>query len=215
MSAADMSAIAGIYNCQWLTAFVAVSILSLLAHFAVRGLFDLQMNHCAKTIVLLELRSRNPGTNVTNAPADLVTAKYQQIHDHFDLGSAAIIGMIERIFYIFAIMFGGAFAVMSGWLVLKAFNTWLEGFEIRSESVDELATSVLSATRRNAALPEIADIAQRAKDAADTRDKAKRMAYYHLYLVGNGLSLAAGIALGFLGLQLAARWPWLFACICH
>ena len=92
-----------------------------------------------------------------------------EITSHFDMTFAPIIGILERIIYIAGIMFG-AYVLISGWLVMKAFNAWLMTTELEGP---------------------------RAKE---------RMAYYHLYLYGNALSLITGLVLGFIGLHLAA-WP--------
>ena len=50
--------------------------------------------------------------------------------------SAPIIGILERIIYIIGIMFGGAFALISGWLVMKAFNTWLQTEELKAHPTE-------------------------------------------------------------------------------
>jgi uncharacterized metal-binding protein len=97
---------------------------------------------------------------------------FRQIEEHFAMESAPLIGTIERVIYVFGIMFAGAYALISGWLVLKAFSAWLQGSELQPNPI------------------------------------RGRMAYYHLYLYGNALSLMTGLALGFVGLQLSGWSYW-------
>lgn len=148
MAAVALGNFAETYGWPWITAFIIMSIASLPLNFIIGKLFSLQMKRLATQIATTE----------------------NEIRSHFDMNFAPIIGILERIVYIAGIMFGGAYVLISGWLVMKAFNAWLMTTEL-----------------------------------ADPRTKG-RMAYYHLYLYGNALSLIAGLVLGFIGLHLAA-WP--------
>jgi hypothetical protein len=58
----------------------------------------------------------------------------KEVQDHFDMAFAPTIGKLERVLYIYAIMYapgGSAFAIISGWLVMKAFSVWLERTDAR------------------------------------------------------------------------------------
>lgn len=180
------------YNWFWLLSFLLAVSASWPTNKLVGKLFQRQMRACARQIV--------EGRNVPpDKIEDAAEAEYKIIFKHFDLDTAARIGKWERVIYVFGVMFGGgAWSLISGWLVLKAFNGWLEGMEI-SKPTSEAANLPLPTVTASAAV------------AADASSKANRMIYYHLYLFGNALSLMAGVALGFVGLQLAAWLTWLCA----
>jgi hypothetical protein len=181
---------------QWVSAFVIAALLSWPFNRLVRMLFRNQMRHCAQSIV-----DRDRTRQVS------VDAKFREIETHFDMESAPLIGKVERILYIFGIMFTGAYAIISGWLVLKAFNTWLEGLELAGVPANPAAAATAPATTQGQQDP--ADY-QRERDRLQeerNRLKADRMSYYHLYLYGNALSLLTGLALGVIGLQIRMALP--------
>jgi len=173
------------YNIAWIASFLLAAVIAGLLNWPVRNVFIMQLGRAADEI---SSKTRKPKPEVL-----------KDLENHFDLPTASLIGKLERILYVFGIMFGGAFAIISGWLVLKAFNTWLEVFE--QTQPGPLGTS------QNAA-------GKAAEQQAANDKKLSRMIYYHLYLVGNAMSLMMGITLGFLGLQLAAHGPTFLAWLC-
>lgn len=53
-----------------------------------------------------------------------IKQEYEQIASDLDMQFAATIGKVERVLYIIAVALG-QYALISGWLVLKAFSAWL------------------------------------------------------------------------------------------
>jgi uncharacterized metal-binding protein len=49
----------------------------------------------------------------------------QLVRDKYDMEFAPIIGNLERVVYVYSVM-QASYAVLSGWLVMKAFTAWLE-----------------------------------------------------------------------------------------
>ena len=203
MTGVDLPTLVGPYGWHWILAFLFVAFLSWPANALVGFLFRRQMRKCAVRVATAKYAGRD-------ATLQEIETEYNAIFNHFDLVTAARVGVMERIIYAFAIMFGNAFALISGWIVLKAFNSWLEGFEIRQKSEDT-ALALLGAAQIG---PDEIRAQIEAIKSGSRGTSVSRMVYYHLYLLGNGLSLMTGIALGFIGLELAAHWPTFVGWIC-
>jgi hypothetical protein len=165
------------YNIDWawLIAFAIASALSFFPiHWIVLKLHDRRMNR--------EIEGNENLTGIQRKE------KKEALLSHFDLEFAGTIGKLERIVYIFSVMYGAAFAVLSGWLVMKAFTTWLE----KQDPNEDLPPAPATAGTPPSAPP---------------ADKATMMRIYHLYLYGNVLSLLSGLGLGALGVAVAKILP--------
>ncbi len=171
MAGLGWSDIANVYSWVWILSFLIAAFAgSWSVNPIVFRLFDAEMRRCAAKLV-------NDDQRMETSAED----EYKLIKKHFDMELAPLIGKVERVIYVFGIMFGGAFALISGWLVLKAFAAWV-GEIRRPETPENVTTSV-------------------------EKTSAPRLAYYHLYLYGNALSLLAGLALGLVGLHLTVYLP--------
>jgi hypothetical protein len=60
-----------------------------------------------------------------NKTLESVEKEKQAVRDRYDMEFAPIIGSLERVLYVYCVM-QGAYALLSGWLVMKAFTAWLE-----------------------------------------------------------------------------------------
>jgi len=91
-----------------------------------------------------------------------------------------MIGTLERMLYVYAV-FRNQYSIISGWLVLKAFFGWMQ----RAEG--------LSGQSCKAAEPAPQD-----GGAGDASTRLHQGVYlkYCMYIYGNGLSLAVGLACG-------------------
>jgi hypothetical protein len=97
----------------WLLAFFVASLLSYFpVHQLVRNLHQRQFSR-----IVEKSRDKTLGG---------IEDEEKALGRHFDMEFAGTIGKAERIVYVFSVMYGNAFAVLSGWLVMKAFTKWLE-----------------------------------------------------------------------------------------
>src|SRR3954463_8384103 len=173
MTDAGTAGLAGVYDWNWVLAFLFVAFLSWPANYLVGLAFRSQMRNCAERVA--HARTSPQAADITQ-----INREYEAIFAHFDLATAARIGVLERILYAFGIMFGGAFAIISGWIVLKAFNSWLEGFEVRRKT-EETALVLLGATQVGP--DEVRRQIEEIKKAESGGAHVSRMVYYHLYLL--------------------------------
>jgi hypothetical protein len=188
------------YNIAWLLSFFLMVAIVWATDWPVRNIFVEQLDRASKYIA--------------KKTGDQESEVLTKLQDHFDLDTASLIGKLERILYVFGIMFGGAFAIISGWIVLKAFNTWLEVFEEGQQRSTDLTQIIVghAVAKTLEKVPE--EIENYKKGTTAQKAKVSRMVYYHLYLIDNATSLMAGVTLGFIGLQLAAWAPVVIAKLC-
>jgi hypothetical protein len=101
----------------------------------------------------------------------------------------ARVGRTERLLYIYAIA-SGVYALLSGWIVLKAFFGWI--YESK--------------------LPELVEEGQRHESALQL--SRRKLVGFYLYIYGNALSLIAAVVLTYVGLTIAAALR-LLPAVCH
>lgn len=134
------------FDGAYLCAMIAGTILAVAANWPVKALFLWVVRSAAG-------QSAKTGTETA---AEL----NQRIEEHFDLPLAALVGCIERVIYVFAVI-TPAYDLIIAWLIMKAFHEWV------SEGKDQPLS-----------LP--------------------KLTIYQLYLVGNAVSLIAGLIIGVL-----------------
>ncbi|MBV9180825.1 MAG: hypothetical protein JO356_05885 [Acidobacteria bacterium] len=113
--------------------------------------------------------------------------------DPLHLPEAKNIGKLERILYIWAVMFS-EYHLIAGWLVLKAFFDWQAGREQAEGREDARTLKESTHTERQ----------------RNEQSHKRKLTVLHIYVEGNGLSLLAGLCSGavgnFLFRLINARW---------
>lgn len=113
---------AGREPCALIGFFVANLISWVAADNFIQGLYDKRFNEIVKS---------NPDQTLRDAQA-----KSEAWRNKLDLEFGKQIGRIERVFYIYAVMFT-QFSLLSAWVILKAFYGWIQKPSVAQSAAPE------------------------------------------------------------------------------
>lgn len=112
----------GVDLCALIGFFVANLISWVAADNFIQGLYDKRFNEIVKS---------NPDQTLRDAQA-----KSEAWRNKLDLEFGKRIGRIERVFYIYAVMFT-QFSLLSAWVILKAFYGWIQKPSVAQSAAPE------------------------------------------------------------------------------